>query len=138
MTRLWLLLFSLLTWGHCQIIYPDQYEIMKAASNPPYAYINDGPASTSNRQPTQYDQQFNPQLATTAQAAPTARPLSGASQTQYYPSAIVTTPAPSPQPLPQDWATHVSRYKPLFARCGYLTNLCKNNQSSNAYVLVKL
>ncbi|XP_032665575.1 leukocyte elastase inhibitor C isoform X3 [Odontomachus brunneus] len=99
MARAWVLLFSLLALGHCQIIYPDQYEIMKAASN-----NNNGGVLNSNNQPTQ---QYNPQLATAAQAAP-VRPLSTTPQAVYYPSTTITTPIPNPQPLPQDWSTHVN------------------------------
>ncbi|XP_014484527.1 PREDICTED: leukocyte elastase inhibitor-like isoform X2 [Dinoponera quadriceps] len=89
--RLWLLLFGLLALGRCQkIIYPDQYEIMKA-SNPPYAFTNDGRDLIGNKQSVQNDQQFKPQFAAAA-----------------YPSTTITTPIPALQPLPQDWSTHVN------------------------------
>ncbi|XP_011143492.1 alpha-2-antiplasmin isoform X2 [Harpegnathos saltator] len=116
MTRAWLLLFGLLALGHCQIIYPDQYEIMKAASNSPYPYPSDERIlGTSNREPVQDVQQY----AAAAQAAsgrplfaasqaPSQQPLSAPSQAAYYPPATITTPVPSPQSLPQDWGTHVN------------------------------
>ncbi|XP_012233375.1 serine protease inhibitor 28Dc isoform X2 [Linepithema humile] len=117
MTQAWLLV-GFLTLSGGQIIYPDQYEMMKISTVSPYAYTNGVRASGipaerpalqagSNSQPVQVDQQFNQQSASKISdvGPPAVRPLYPSTTPVSFQPSIPTT---TPEPVLADWNNHVN------------------------------
>lgn len=105
-----LLLFGLLALNHGQLIYPDQYELMKTYGYPNNIYTSKYPSVIYSTPQTSYDsygsaQVFNKKLTSfdATQLAQSGQRNFLATQTPIYSSTLGP-----PQPVPQDLSNHVS------------------------------
>ncbi|XP_012540036.1 serine protease inhibitor 28Dc [Monomorium pharaonis] len=106
MARAWLL-FSIMTLGSGQLIYPDQIENMtddqgRFSVSLPVNYNAPTLQTISNNQPVQIDQQFN------QRPAPQFSPVKPAEGQLYSSTRVPLYSSTSPATSPETWSNHVT------------------------------